>query len=198
MSDEDFGAPKKDRRKIAIALCLVAAACMAYAAFSHRWLSNGNKHLQYGMGLQKSFECAKSDSDWDCTWIANADLVKQMKEMQKYDPAHRKLYSAAWIPAGWITLIAILLSSLGLIASAGLAIRKVYKEWPVAPTTVALLGGMVGLISGCVFVATKPGEPGMVGVGLSFWLFGIGVVMGIVGAQMMAKVIRPPDQEWTA
>jgi hypothetical protein len=57
---------------------------------------------------------------------------------------------------------------------------------------------MVGLISGCVFVATKPGPAGMVGVGMSFWLFGAGVVMGIVGAQMLAKVIRPPDPEWTA
>ena len=48
-----------------------------------------------------------------------------------------------------------------------------------------------------VFVATKPGPPGMVGVGLSFWIFGVGAVMGIVGAQLLAKVNRPPDTEWT-
>jgi hypothetical protein len=48
-----------------------------------------------------------------------------------------------------------------------------------------------------VFVATKPGPNGMVGVGLSFWIFGVGCVMGIAGAQMMAKVNRPPDPEWT-
>ena len=196
MSDDEV--PTKDRRMLAIGLCLAAAVFMAYAAFSHRWLSNGNKHLEYGMGLQKSFECAKSDRGWDCEWISNKDFVAQMKEIEKVDPGHRKLYSAAWIPAGWVTLISILLSSLGLFASAGLAFQRIHKEWPIAPTTVALLGGMVGLISGCVFVATKPGEPGMVGVGLSFWVFGVGVVMGIVGAQMAAKVIRPPDPEWTA
>jgi hypothetical protein len=70
-------------------------------------------------------------------------------------------------------------------------------NWPIAPTTIALLGVMIGLITGCVFIATKPGPTGMVGVGLSFWIFGVGCVMGIAAAQMMAKVNRPPDPEWT-
>jgi hypothetical protein len=48
-----------------------------------------------------------------------------------------------------------------------------------------------------VFVATKPGPTGMVGVGMSFWIFGAGCVMGIAGAQMMAKLNRPLEPEWT-
>ena len=198
MSDEMEGAPKKDRRMLAIGLSVAAALMMIYASFSHRWLANGNKYLEIGFGLRASFECAKSESGWDCTWHTNRELVDSMKELEQMDPQHQKLESAAWIPAGWVTLISILLSAVGLLGGAFMGLKKLAKELPIAPTTVALLGGMIGLISGCVFVATKPGPPGMVGVGLSFWLFGVGVVMGIVGAQMLAKAIRPPDPEWTA
>ncbi|MGH9883906.1 MAG: hypothetical protein ACREBE_00135, partial [bacterium] len=54
---------------------------------------------------------------------------------------------------------------------------------------------MIGLISGCVFVATKPGDVGTVGVAWSFWAFGIGSVAGIAGAQLLAKQIRPADPD---
>jgi hypothetical protein len=198
MSDEMEGAPKKDTRMLALGLSIAAAVMMIYAALTHRWLANGNKHFEVGFGLRESFECSKSEAGSECTWHTNKELVDSMKQLEAMDPGHEKLQSAAWIPAGWVTLISILLSSLGLLGGAFMGIMKIAKELPIVPTTVALLGGMIGLISGCVFVATKPGPPGMVGVGLSFWLFGIGVVMGIVGAQMLAKVIRPPDPEWTA
>lgn len=196
MSDE--ASPQKDTRMLAIGLSVAAAVMMIYAAFSHRWLANGNKDFEMGFGLRANFECAKSDDVWDCTWHTNRELVDSMRLAEMADPQHQKMESAAWIPAGWVTLISILLSSIGLLAGAFMGFKKVAKELPIAPTTVALLGGMIGLIAGCVFVATKPGPPGMVGVGLSFWLFGVGVVMGIVGAQMLAKAIRPPDPEWTA
>jgi len=210
---EDFQAPetpKKDTRMLALGLSVAAAVCMIYAGFTHRWLANGNKHMEYGFGLRNNFECATTfePSDFqmgepapdakpteECTTRSNAEVVSDFEELEK--TTHEKLASSAFVPAGWVTLVAILLSSLGLLAAAALAWRTIAKDLPVAPTTIALLGGMVGLISGCVFVATKPGPPGMVGVGLSFWMFGVGVVMGIVGAQMLAKVIRPPDPEWT-
>ena len=66
---------------------------------------------------------------------------------------------------------------------------------PISPATVAILGIMFGMIAGCVFVATKPGGTGGVGVGWSFWAFGIGCVAGIVAAQLLAKQIRPPDPD---
>ena len=58
---------------------------------------------------------------------------------------------------------------------------------PMAPTTLALLAIMAALVTGCVFVATKPGPGGFVGVGIAFWIFGAGAVMGIAGAQLLAK-----------
>lgn len=198
MSD-DLGPPKKDTRQLAMALAAAAAVCMIYAAFTHHWLANGNKHLEFGFGLRSAFSCGTDyGGKTTCEWRSNDDVVTEFKELEKASRSPQKLASSAFVPAGWITLISIILGALGLLAAAGLAFKKLAPDLPIAPTTIGLLGCMVGLISGCVFVATKPGPPGMVGVGMSFWLFGAGVVMGIVGAQMLAKVIRPPDPEWTA
>lgn len=196
---EDLGPPKKDTRQLAMALAAAAAVCMLYAAFTHHWLANGNKHLEFGFGLRTAFSCGTDyGGKTTCESRTNDDVVTEFKELEKASHSAQKLASSAFVPAGWVTLISIILGALGLLASAALAFRKLAPDLPVAPTTVGLLGCMVGLISGCVFVATKPGPPGMVGVGMSFWLFGAGVVMGIVSAQMLAKVIRPPDPEWTA
>jgi hypothetical protein len=197
--DTDYSPPKKDTRTLATALAAAAAVCMLYAAFTHHWLANGNKHLEFGFGLRSSFACGTDyQNNTTCDWRKNADVVDEFRELEKSSHSPQKLASSAFVPAGWITLFAILAGALGLLASVGLALKKAAPDLPVAPTTIGLLGCMVGLISGCVFVATKPGPAGMVGVGMSFWLFGAGVVMGIVGAQMLAKVIRPPDPEWTA
>jgi hypothetical protein len=65
----------------------------------------------------------------------------------------------------------------------------------VFPTTIALLGVMIGLLTGCVFVATKPGEAGSVGVAWSFWAFGLGAVTGLAGAQLLARQLRPADPD---
>jgi hypothetical protein len=194
---EDFEAPPPtpQSRSTAMILSALAAVFMIYAAFSHRWLANGNKFLEYGIGLRSNFECTTSDTAHSCDWHSNEDLVAQMRELEI--DSHQKLASAAFVPAGWVTLVAICFSAMGLLGALYLALRRKSPDLAVAPTTIALLGAMIGLISGCVFVATKPGPTGMVGVGAGFWLYGAGVVMGIVGAQMMAKVIRPPDQEWT-
>ena len=65
---------------------------------------------------------------------------------------------------------------LGLAGAAGLAIASKKLVLPMSPSTLALLAIMAGLITGCVFVAQKPGEAGYVGVGPSFWMFGAGAV----------------------
>lgn len=199
----DIETPKKDMRSLAMGLAIAAAACMLYAGFTRQWLVNGNKYLEFGFGLRSNYECSTSfesnfegghenkSSKEDCTSKSNSEAVDDFK---KLDP---KLASAAFVPAGWITFIAILLAAAGLLAAAALAYAKKQMALPVAPTTIGLLGGMIALITGCVFVATKPGPPGMVGVGLSFWIFGVGTVMGILAAQMLARQIKPVEPEWT-
>jgi hypothetical protein len=196
MSDELYNppTPKKDTRQIAMWVAIGAAVCMLFGAFSRQWLVNGNKHLEYGFGLRSNYECTTAygdDAKQDCQTHANAEIVETFKQLDS------KLASGAFVPTGWITFIAILLAALGLLGAAAMAATKKVIELPMAPTTIGILGSMIALVTGCVFVATKPGPPGMVGVGLSFWIFGIGSVMGILGSQMLAKVNRPPDPEWT-
>jgi hypothetical protein len=193
---------KKDLRPLATGLCAVAAACLIYAAFTHAWLANAGRYNEIGFGLRKNFQCAQSysfdgaeeHSRQACEWHTNADVIKKWREMSE---SSKKMASAAFAPMGWVTFIAALFAALGLAASAVFGALKKPLGGPIAPTTIGLLGVMIGLITGCVFIATKPGPVGMVGVGLSFWIFGVGCVMGIAGAQMMAKVNRPPDPEWT-
>jgi hypothetical protein len=196
-------APKKDIRKLAMGLAIAAAACMLYAGFTRQWLVNGNQYLEFGFGLRGNYECStsyatdyagggeKKSKTEDCSSRSNAETVADFKRL---DP---KLGSGAFVPTGWITFVAILLAAAGLLAAAAMAATNKVVAAPIAPTTIGLLGGMVALVTGCVFVATKPGPPGIVGVGLSFWIFGVGTVMGILSAQMLAKQLRPPDPEWT-
>ena len=193
---------KKDLRPLATGLCAVAAACLIYAAFTNAWLVNAGRYAEIGFGLRKNFECresysfdgAEEHSKQVCAWRTNTEVIKTWSEVKD---GGRKLASPAFVPMGWVTFIAALLAALGLAAAAAYGALGKPMSLPIAPTTIALLGVMIGLITGCVFIATKPGPAGMVGVGLSFWIFGVGCVMGIAGAQMMAKVNRPPEPEWT-
>ncbi len=186
-----------DKRMLATGLCAAAAACLLYAAFTHAWLVNGGRFGEIGFGLRGNYECAGfglASEAKTCIELSNSELIDKWRAMGE---SAAKLTSSAFAPTGWITFIVALIAALGLAVAAGFGAAKKPMNLPIAPTTVGLLGVMIGLITGCVFVATKPGPAGMVGVGLSFWLFGIGCVMGIAGAQLMAKVNRPPDEEWT-
>jgi hypothetical protein len=194
MSDELYipPTPKKDNRQLALGLAIAAALCMLYGGFTKKWLVNGGHNVEIGFGLRSNFMCMTDYEDKQvCKDQSNGEAVELVKHR---DP---KLASSAFVPTGWITFISLLLAALGLLGAAAVAATKKPMDLRVAPTTIGLLFSMIALITGCVFVATKPGPPGMVGVGLSFWIFGIGSVMGIVGAQMLAKVNRPPDPEWT-
>jgi hypothetical protein len=186
--------PAKNR-SLGITLAVAAALCLIYAGFSSRWLVNGSRFGNIGFGLRTNSICQPLGfGDGDKTTCVTKTNRTVVAEWQKQDPSG-EYTSGAFAPTGWATLIEMLLGSVGLLAAAGLAIARKRPELPIAPTTVALLGVMVALITGCVFVATKPGPPGFVGVGLGFWLFGIGCVVGIAGAQMLAKVNRPLDPD---
>jgi hypothetical protein len=184
---------KKDLRPLATGLCAVAAACLLYGAFTRTWLTNAGRYTEIGFGLRSNFEC--NIEPQQCAESSNADFIAKWRDM---GAEAARLTSGAFVPMGWTTFIVALLAAFGLAAAAVYGGLERAPRWPIAPTTIALLGVMIGLITGCVFVATKPGPAGMVGVGLSFWIFGVGCVMGVAGAQLIAKLNRPPDEEWTA
>jgi hypothetical protein len=178
---------------LAIGLALVAAGALGYAALTRQWLVNGSVYEQYGFGLRNNFTCGQSFGEAkECDETSNSEYIARQKELSSATASNA---SGAFAPMGWATFVACLAAALGLFAAAGIAIARKRPELPMAPTTIALLGIMAALITGCVFVATKPGPPGFVGVGPSFWVFGAGAVLGIAGAQLLAKVNRPIDPD---
>jgi len=191
MSVTEAPASKTPSRALAIGLALAAAACLSTAAFTQSWLVNGNVYEQIHFGLRTMTVSGSSFGEQDTT-RSNSQVVDEMGEV---NAAAARDTSSVFAPMGWATFVESLLSSLGLLVAAAIALARKRPDLAITPTTIALLGVMAGLITGCVFVATKPGPPGYVGVGLSFWLFGAGCVLGIAGAQMLAKINRPADPD---
>lgn len=189
MTDE---APKGSNRALGIVLALVAGAALIYAAVTKQWLANGNTYEQISFGLRDMSQCGSAFGEKDCDHYSNGEFVQHLREFGESSAINT---SPAFAPMGWITLVACLLAALGLLAAAALAIANKKPDLPMTPSTLALLAIIIGIITGCVFIATKPGPAGFVGAGLSFWVFGGGCVLGIAAAQMLAKVNRPLDPD---
>jgi len=193
MTREESDEPSpKNHRLIGIVLALVAGAALVYAAVSKQWLANGNVYEQISFGLRDMSQCGSAFGEADCDHYSNSEFVQHMRD---FGGTAEMNTSGAFAPMGWITLVACLIAALGLLVAAALAIGGKKPDLPMSPSTLALLGIIVGIITGCVFIATKPGAVGFVGAGLSFWVFGGGCVLGIAAAQMLAKVNRPLDPD---
>jgi hypothetical protein len=191
--DVDSPQLKRDNRILFITLAYIAAACLIFASFSHQWLVNHkSKHEKVDIGLRNMAACVSFEDESKCESVSNSDIEKMLEE--RHDESHSGLF----VPMGWATLVECLLGAIGLIATATLALRKMRVSWPVMPQSIALLMIMMTLITAMLFVAKKPGGVGSVGVGLAFWLYGIGAVMGIAAAQGLSKMIRPIDPDLAA
>jgi hypothetical protein len=177
--------PKRDNRTLAMGLAAASAALLIFAAFSRNWVARPMPDV--GFGPIGCHGCA-----FDTSGAGNASNSAFVELLRAGDP---DAASTAFAPMGWVTFGLCLISALGLLGATLLAYAKQRRELSIAPTTIALLGLMASLITGCVFVATKPGGPGFVGASIGFFAFGIGAVMGIAAAQMLAKLIRPVDAD---
>ena len=112
--------------------------------------------------------------------------------------AEQNITSSAFALCGWLALVGCSLAAVSLaIAIALVALRK-RKMLAVMPTTTALLGIMLAIVAGCVFVATKPGGSGFVGVSFGFWGFAAGIILGIASTLMLNRLLRPEDDDLLA
>jgi hypothetical protein len=98
--------------------------------------------------------------------------------------------------AGWVAFIGCLVAGVSIALSVILVALKKRPRVPIMPTTTALLAIMAAIIGGCLFVATKPG--GALGVGLGFWGFAVGCIMGIAATLMLNRSLAPVDDELDA
>ncbi len=193
----------KDNRLLAGVLVIVAIAGLAFAMVSKRWLANTASRGEMGFGLLSFSACIDGSEQFEikahCESRSNSEIVA---EIQKENGSA----TGAFPIFGYITLGAIGLAVLSLLATLPLAFRKqtdaqtMLEKLPMAPTTLALMTMFVALITGCVFVATKPGGVGSVGVGWGFWAFGVAVITGMTGAIMISKQLGPKarDAQWQA
>jgi hypothetical protein len=215
-----------DRRMLAIVLGCVGAALLITASLSKSWMGNDNfggivrdrdgrpsfekgsylgfrGDIRFGpLGFERcakpyrGFEMHETPAEVTCESISTAEFNRRIGEAAALE--RDKYTSGAFSPAGWIAFATCLLSAAGLLVSAGLVFARKKKELPISPASVALIGIMGAMASGCVFIATKPGPAGMLGVDLGFWAFGAGTVIGILSAQLLAKELRPPDPDLLA
>jgi hypothetical protein len=189
-------------RAMALALTVAAAAALATAAFSHRWLDNPALG-DFGFGLLAYKACddgvCASESMSSLIQSINDTIDRREAEEAQYAPdqraAKQRRPSKAFVPFGIATFVCCLIGAVGLAAAALLALAKKTPDLPIAPTTIALLGLIFGIVAGCVWVAIKPDPGGAVGVGWSFWVYGIGSVVGLAAALMINRHIRPIDTE---
>ena len=196
MSDDDGvqPPPKPRNPQLAAAAAFAAAIALIFSCFSSRWLANAGSDGEIMMGLRSTTECGSvgillGPRPDECRTKANGEYAEEWKG------STGQYYSASWAPFGLITTVAVLVGALGLLGAAVIGLLKTKPSTPVSPSTVALLGIMVALITGCVFVATKPGPGGFVGVGVTFWIFGVGAVIGVFVATVLAKLNRPVDPD---
>jgi len=178
-ADEPRDKPPGTAAKVtAIALAAVAAAALMVATFSSYWAIE-LPSAGIGLGLRGQTACVGGA----CETTSYAELAAQPDA----EGAFRSLYWFGWITTGAAWLGAAMLVVSALLVAVG---RMFYR--PMTPTTLALLALGVALITGCVFVAlARP-----VGtVGWAFWVFGVGVVLGLLAAQRLAR-FKPGDPYW--
>lgn len=109
--------------------------------------------------------------------------------------AAQNLTSGAFAICGWIAFASCLLAGVSLALALALVVLRRRPQLPIMPTTTAILGIMVAIVSGCVFVATKPGASGFVGISFGFWGYAAGIILGIVSTLMLNRFLRPEDDE---
>lgn len=180
---------RPDARLSSVALCLVAAMLLTAACMSKRWLANGSGPDSISYGLIRFTECIGGVCQTHPSNVEPNALTRRVP---------REALSEAFPLAGWATLGASALAITALVACALIGMFRRRLALPIAPPSLALLGLLVAMVAGSLFIATKPGGLGRVGVDWSFVVFSAAVVIGIVAAQRIAKEIRPIDPELEA
>jgi hypothetical protein len=213
------GQSKSEHRIVAIVLAVVAIAALAFAALSRKWLYNPRTvdySQEVGFGPSGMFECEHEDPP-RCTDRSNSELIDKWREavedmrsrsnddmlnpalqeaMKKAEDTFRT--NTAFPLFGWIAAGGALLAAFGIFIALLFVIAKKRVVLPIMPTTVSLIGLIVGLFSGCIFVALKPGPAGYVGVSTGFYAFGAGMIAGIASSLMLNKLMRPHDPDLLA
>lgn len=175
------------RKSTARMLCVIAALFVIVPCLGLRWL-RAPSPMDAGMTLWQVEMCGEDfDGKHKCESMSNFDVAKQMRAAKEG--------KGAFAYAGLATLILSIAGGLALAAAGGLAFKDKFVREPVALTTVALLILCLALVAACVFIGAKPRGP--LGVSWPFFVYAVGVVAGIGGAQLLSKAYsQVSDPYW--
>jgi hypothetical protein len=187
--DGDGDPVRSEARLSSVALCLVAATLLTAACMSKRWLANGSGGDSISYGLIRFTECIGGACQTHPATTPPDALTRRLP---------REQLSPVFPIAGWTALGASALAIVALAACALIGLFRQRLALPIAPSSLALLGLLVAMVGGSLFIATKPGGLGRVGVDWGFIVFSVAVVIGIVAAQRISKEIRPIDPDLEA
>lgn len=188
------------RRAIALVIGLVAIAGLASGLFVHKVLVDEDAGSSMACGLRA---CDSTYGEATVT-TSNLQLIDDKRA------AHEDV-SSVWGYAGLTAWIAALVAIVGLALALIMVATKKYVRIPImTPTTIALTFGAIALVSGCVFVASKPAGIGVTQIGWTFWSFGGGSVVAVIAAFLLSRQLAliepefdpgespelPPDEPW--
>jgi hypothetical protein len=207
-------ARKERRRIVAILLALGSATGLAVGVFGDQWLvvPETNRAISAAevcaiervasVGLRTYERCAPGCEVRSTSQLI--DLVEARiscaKDENRHLPSGQQLRIpyGPWhgVPAvGLIAFISALIAAAGLFVGAGFALAGKRVSLPIMPTTFAVLGIAVSIVTGCIFVATKPDFADSIVVGWSFIVFGLSAVFGLAAVFPLNRAIRPIDIE---
>jgi hypothetical protein len=170
----DAEALKLKRKKTARVVCIVAAVLVLLPCLGFRWIK-APRGIDAGVSLL--FVSAGDESE------SNLNAVDKINEYA----SDRDKIIGTYAYAGIATLFFAVVAAGALATAGGLAFKDKFVRTPIPLTTVALLALCISLICGCVFLAAIPHFAFGGGVGWPFFLYGVGVVTGLTGAQMLGK-----------
>jgi len=207
-------ARKQRRRAVAIALAFLSAVGLVVAAFGDRWLtvpeyggdsnpSSPFRPRSAAIGL-RTFERCKAGT---CTQMSNSDLIDVLEaEIETIKQANLKLPAKEQLPlprppwhgfpvVGLMAFVFALIAAAGLLVGGVLAAAGKRVELPIMPTTIAVLGLALSIITACIFIATKPDLTEALVVGWTFITYGVAAVVGLAAVFPLNRAIRPIDAE---
>ena len=187
----DSGPVRRDPRDptsrwLAVAAGGLSIVLILLGVFGNRVLIDATGTTDLRCGLRACDMC-RGDNCISMSTIALVDDIQ----------AARGDASAAWGWAGTIAFWSALVAVLGLALAVGMVASRRFVRIPIlSPTSLALAGGAIALIAGCVFVATKPEGVGVTRIGWTFWVFGVGVVASVASAFLLSNQLALLEPEF--
>ncbi len=173
-----------NRKLLGLVSSGLAAALLAFAAFSNSWIIGNNYEIRSEVGLRSVNICAEHSS---CEKVSLDSWSK-----------------SAFAPKGLGTFQTLGMISFGLALALSLlmavllfyGISKKTPYWPIHPGSLALLLSISLLIVGVLTLALHPFKTAGWGTGPGFMLLAAGDVLALAAALILGRSEAKTEENW--